>query len=151
MRDAYREALDTLIELGAERALILQGPAPLRATLSYGFDSEALWSDQVSLSLLESSLKGEPLLVADVNETPLADRWSIQVSGIRSVVCVPFWSPSSRVLGLIYADTRDLKAAFTRVTMNSVLSAARRLERTLYGAPVPNQRFPSQSKLRRRS
>jgi type II secretory pathway component PulF len=137
VRDAYREALDTLIELGAERALILQGPAPLRATLTHGFESDVSWSDQVSLSLLERSLEGEPLLVADINETPMADRWSVQVSGIRSVVCVPFWSPSSRVLGLIYADTRSMKEAFSRSTMNAVLSAARRLERTLYGGAIP--------------
>ena len=39
--------------------------------------------------------------------------------------------------GLIYADTRSMKEAFSRSTMNAVLSAARRLERTLYGGAIP--------------
>lgn len=136
MRDAYEEALETLVGLGVERALILQGPAPLKARISHGFDSALQWSDQVSLGILERSLEGEPLLVGDVSSTPFAERASVQLTGICSVICVPFWSPSSRILGLLYVDTRSLKNAFTRTTMNAVLSCARRLERTLYGGPV---------------
>ena len=137
MADPYQDALNTLISLGAERALVLQGPAPLTPRLMHGFDQEAPWSDQISLGILERSLQGEPLLLGDVANSDLGGRWSVEVSGIRSVVCVPFWSPSSRILGLLYADTRTMSESFTRATMSAVQTCARHLERALYGGHAP--------------
>lgn len=105
----------------------------MQARLTHGFDQSASWSDQVSLGILEQSLQGEPLLLADVSKSSLAERWSVQISGICSVVCVPFWSPSSRIIGLLYADTRSLHRAFSRETISAMQRCARRLEQTLYG------------------
>ncbi len=134
MADPYREALQTLVGLGAERVLVLQGPDPMQPRLLHGFDEQAQWRDQVSLGVLQRSFQGEPLLVGDVRSSPLAERWSVQVSGVCSLVCVPFWSPSSRILGLLYADT---KKAFTRETMTAMQRCARKLEQALYGtAPL---------------
>ena len=122
-----------MVGLGADRVLVLQGPAPLQARLTHGFDQAASWSDQISLGILEQSLQGEPLLLADVSKSSLAERWSVQISGICSVVCVPFWSPSSRIVGLLYADTRTLQRAFSRETISAMQRCARHLEQTLYG------------------
>ena len=133
MPDPYREALNSLVGLGADRVLVLQGPAPMQARLSHGFDQTSNWSDQISLGVLERSLQGEPLLLADVSQSSLANRWSVQISGICSVVCVPFWSPSSRILGLLYADTRTMQRAFSRETISAMQACARRLEQALYG------------------
>ena len=141
MADPFQQALSTLIGLGAERALILQGPAPLQARLSHGFDEQSPWTDQISLGVLERSLQGEPLLLADVRQNELGQRWSVEVSGIYSLVCVPFWSPSSRILGLLYADTRSLRS-FSRDTMSAVQKAARQLERALYGGEAPLPESP---------
>ena len=137
MADPYRDALNTLVGLGADRVLVLQGPAPLQARLSHGFDQAKNWSDQISLGVLEQPLRGEPLLLADVSQSALANRWSVQISGICSVVCVPFWSPSSRILGVLYADTRSLQRTFSRETIAAMQRCARCLEQSLYGASRP--------------
>lgn len=89
-------------------------------------------------------MQGEPLLLGDIAHSDLANRWSVEVTGIRSVVCVPFWSPSSRILGLLYADTRAMSAAFTRATMSAVQNCARHLERSLYGGPPPEAQVHEQ-------
>lgn len=146
MLDPYGDALQTLIGLGADRALVLQGPAPLQVRHSHGFAEEQPWTDQVSLGLLERSLQGEPLLLADVRDTGWLERWSVEVTGIQSVVCVPFWSPSSRIVGILYADTLSLRNAFTRATMDAVQHCARKLERALYGGPpLPDPAIPVQA------
>lgn len=140
MADPYREVVQTLVGLGAERVLVLQGPQPLQPRLLHGFDGQTCWKDQVSLGVLERSFQGEPLLLGDVRNSPLGERWSVQVNNICSLVCVPFWSPSSRILGLLYADTRK---AFSRETMAAMQRCARRLEQALYGAPpVPDAAPP---------
>jgi type II secretory pathway component PulF len=140
MADPYQEALNTMISLGAERVLVLQGPAPLKARLCHGFEDIDNWSDQISLGVLERSLQGEPILLADIKESSLAERFSVQISGICSVVCLPFWSPSSRILGLLYADTKSLKRAFSRESIAAMQRCARMLEQALYGGDAKHIR-----------
>lgn len=156
--EPFQDALRTLMDLGAERILVLQGPEPMRVCAAYGIKDEVPWTDQVSLSLLQKSLgEGECVLLGDAQTTSLADRWSVAVSEIRSVLCVPFWSPSSRIVGILYADTRSRAGVFTKKAMETMQSCARNLERALYGgsqalAPQktlideqPRQRRPSGS------
>ena len=115
MADPYREVLQALVGLGAERVLVLQGPQPLQPKLIHGFQGQ--WQDHIDLSRLQ--------------ERPVSDERSI---------CVPFWSPSSRILGFLYADTRK---AFRRETLSAVQRCARKLEQALYGAaPPPVLRSP---------
>lgn len=142
--EPYQDALRSLMDLGAERVLVLQGPEPMTVRAAYGIKDEVPWTDQVSLSLLQKSLgEGECVLLGDAQTTSLADRWSVAVSEIRSVLCVPFWSPSSRIVGILYADTRDRAGVFTKKAMETMQSCARNLERALYGgsqAQAPPQK-----------
>ncbi|MFN8611359.1 MAG: type II secretion system F family protein [Vulcanimicrobiota bacterium] len=142
--EPFQEALSALKTLGAERILVLQGPEPLKLRASYGIRDELPWTDQVSLSLLEKSLAGgECLLLGDAQTSPLAERWSLAVSEIRSVLCVPFWSPSSRIVGILYADTLSKAGVFSRKALETMQTCARNLERALYGgsqAPLPTTR-----------
>lgn len=132
------------MSLGAERVLVLQGPEPMRVCAAYGIKDELPWTDQVSLSLLQKSLgEGECVLLGDAQASSLADRWSVAVSEIRSVLCVPFWSPSSRIVGILYADTRSRAGAFSKKAMETMQTCARNLERALYGgsqAALPAQK-----------
>lgn len=135
------------MQLGAERILVLQGPEPLKLKAAFGIKEEMPWTDQVSLGLLQQSLtNGECLLLGDAQSSAMADRWSVAVSEIRSVLCVPFWSPSSRIVGILYADTLSRAGAFTRKAMETMQACARNLERSLYGAsqasPPPEKPAP---------
>lgn len=116
MADPYREVLQALVGLGAERVLVLQGPQPLQPKLIHGFQGQ--WQDHIDLGQLQ--------------ERPVSDERSI---------CVPFWSPSSRILGFLYADTRK---AFSRETVTAVQRCARKLEQALYGAAPPPASSPGQ-------
>lgn len=136
MADNYREAVQTLVKLGAERVLILRGPAPMKPSFSHGFDDQCQWSDQVSMGVVERSLAGEAVMVADIEQSPLFERWSVQLSGIRSVVCLPFWSPSSRVLGLLYIDTKSPHKTFGREAIAAMQRCAQMLEGSLHRQPA---------------
>ncbi|MCW5867669.1 MAG: type II secretion system F family protein [Candidatus Eremiobacteraeota bacterium] len=132
--EPFQDALRTLMDLGAERVLVLQGPEPMKVRAAYGIKDEVPWTDQISLSLLQKSLgAGECVLLGDAQTSSLADRWSVAVSEIRSVLCVPFWSPSSRIVGILYADTRSRAGVFTKKAMETMQACARNLERALYG------------------
>lgn len=140
--EVFEDAVSTIKALGAERVLVLQGPQPLKLRAAYGMKEEVPWNEQVSLSILERSLaSGECLLLGDARTSAGGDRWSVAVSEIRSVLCVPFWSPSSRIVGLLYADTLSRANVFTKKAMDTMLTVARNLERALYGgsqAPLPS-------------
>lgn len=145
--EAYQDAVSALKTLGAERILVVQGPEPLKLRAAYGMRDEVPWNEQVSLSILEKSLSsGECLLLGDARTSSAAERWSVAVSEIRSVLCVPFWSPSSRIVGVLYADTLSKANVFTKKAMETMQACARNLERALYGgsqAPLPAPAAPS--------
>jgi type II secretory pathway component PulF len=132
--EPFQEVLNTLVGLGAERVLVLEGPPPYKVRAAYGMKENQPWSDQVSLSLLEETIGlGSPLLLGDALDSPRGDRWSLMLNQVRSVLCVPFWTPSSRIAGILYADTRSRAGVFSRKAMDAVQACARQLEASLYG------------------
>lgn len=94
--------------------------AALEATLS-GTDSTN--RAEISTSVVETVLdSAQPLLTHNAMEDPrFAARQSVQLSHLRSVLCVPLMT-QGRVLGIIYLDNRAQSGMFTEKQL-TMLSA----------------------------
>lgn len=132
-------------DLGAERALVLyrqgleSGEEPL-ILAAHGIETKNFWLQApVSSSLLKTVLAdGEPLLLGDVEQDgELSARLSVIVSGIRSVLCVPFKGKGEKAAGLLYADSLVCTHAFGPTQLESACDFARKLERDLGGPARP--------------
>ena len=157
---ALEEIVTAFRDLGAERILLVAGPQPLELLGSYGLAPEFRWTEQISLSILERCLReGSPLLMGDA-QAELRERWSVAATDIRSVVCVPYWTPQSRVAGILYADVRSKSGVFTSKALDVAQACARKIETELFGigqdrynhslppeAPVARRRVAVQSSL----
>lgn len=130
----FQQVLSALVNAGAERVLVLEGPAPFRLRAAHGMRDHQPWNEQVSLELLQSAIEeGAPLFVPDVAASPLGERWSLMLNSVRAVLCVPFWTPSSRIAGIVYADICSAAGSFSRKAMDAIQTCARELEASLYG------------------
>lgn len=131
-----------MLRLGAERVLLLEG-ADFQLRASHGMDLRHRWSEQVSLTILERCWKGgEALFLSDARKE-FEDRWSVMASDIRSVVCVPWFSPDHKVAGLIYADVRSRRGAFASHARATVQDCVRQVETALYGQTRPAPAAPT--------
>ncbi len=94
----------------------------LESTLS-GLDTQN--RAEISCTVVESVLdNAQPLLTHNAMEDPrFAGRQSVQLSHLRSVLCVPLIT-QGRVLGIIYVDNRAQSAMFTdrQLTMLSAFA-----------------------------
>lgn len=133
-------------ELKPERALILydeNGSPQLEVVAAHGVDPQTVWTGAPFSTTLLQNVRdsGTPLITSDATRDPdFADVFSLQMSDIRSVICVPFFGPDNRVVGLLYADSRATRGAFKRDDLGTVTTFARRLEELLYrekGAAAP--------------
>ena len=107
----------------------------MEVVAAHGVEPRLVWAGApISTTLLEKVQKsGEPLITSDATRDPdFADVFSLQVSEIRSVVCVPFWGRSEQVVGMLYADSLMKAGAFDREAFTRVVDYARRLEQLLY-------------------
>lgn len=133
--EAYSMALDYLTKiLGAERALVVvRQNGNLQVKGSRGFQADNILGEgDLSLSVLHKVLdKGTPDLRADVQSSPDdSDQLSLQISGIESYLCIPFWEDNGR-FGLLYGDSKNAKTKFSRNHSNRAVRFARHLERSL--------------------
>ena len=118
--------------LQPERALILEGD---QVRACHGLEADEVFCGApISLSLLEDvRTRGEPLLIGDARTAPqYKDSWSLLLSGIRSVLCVPFLNPAGSVQGLLYADSRTQVGCFNQASLELVVRCARLMEAQLY-------------------
>lgn len=131
-RVCFQSAMQTLIDgLKPGRALIFfDGEVRSR----HGLPELDLESLPVSLSVIHSVLEeAQPLHCSKVAADPeLSERWSVVVSQVESLICVPLWSPQGAVVGVIYADCGPEQKTLLRPHFNQALDTARRLERVLY-------------------
>lgn len=134
----FQQVLNTLVSAGAERVLVLEGPAPFTLRAAHGMRDHQPWNEQVSLELLQSAIEERaPLFVPDVASSPFGERWSLMLNSVRAVLCVPFWTPSSRIAGIVYADICSTAGVFSRRALEAIQTCARQLEASLYGAKPP--------------
>ena len=116
----------------------------------HGIDPVSVFGDApLCTGLLRDAFEsGEPLLIGDArqSEAGSSDSLSLLLSGIRSVMLVPYRSPDGAVAGLLYADSRVRSGQFNRSDLELAGMMARRLEAIVYkddrqpftaGLPVP--------------
>jgi type II secretory pathway component PulF len=134
--DALRFMVDTL---GADRAAVLstRGRPSYRALKVWatrGISKEGFWDGEpVSLQLFEQVYdSGRPLLLADAqNDLEASAHISVGLSGIRSVICFPFFNSRGEVIGLLYADSLVRTNSFRASHVNAVKEYVRGLEERL--------------------
>ncbi len=149
--EPYRTVLSQAVrDFKPERALIMaREPQGLRMLAAYGFqvgDGQVI-DLSLSLHLLEEVLAtATPRFSQDLQaELGYFSRTSVLVSGVRALMCVPFW-PSPAIdepddtapTGLVYLDTRLAPNAFADRDHSELLKLARVLEGKLREpAPLP--------------
>ena len=75
-------------------------------------------SIQISRSIVQEALeRNVAILISNVQDGPWRDNESIIQKAIHSAMCVPLWDNSEKeekIIGLIYADRRELTEPFTQ-------------------------------------
>ncbi|MBI3928914.1 MAG: type II secretion system F family protein [Armatimonadetes bacterium] len=133
--EVYENALDYLTgPLAAERALIItiEGEE-LRVKGARGLaGAPDLHSSDISLGVVRSALdSGVPVNLCEGRmDSDLLDRLSLELSGIRSVVCVPYWEASGR-RGVLYADSRIDARSLGPAARDRAIRFARFMEQRL--------------------
>src|SRR5262249_51620409 len=125
-----------MAQLPAQRAVLLfgeDGDRDFTPRVSEGVELGEFWqAAPLSLSLLRKVREqGIPLLVKDVRNEAGTASLSLLLSNVRSLLCVPFWGPSGRLCGLLYADTQGDQGAFSREHLDASLRLVRQLEEQL--------------------
>ncbi len=131
------QALDTVLQLsGLERGFVLYATAgePLRVHATRGLHPEDLASASFagSATAVERALAdGKPVVCSDTGDAPwLGARPSIQLGGIRSLLCVPLMRTGASS-GVIYADSRTPGLPITELDLELVENVARQTETAL--------------------
>lgn len=125
--------------LSADRAVVLSnrgesGYRDLKAWAAHGLSLQTLWENEpVSLKLFDRVYdSGKPLLLADAqNDLETSSFISVGLSGIRSVLCFPFFNSKREVTGLLYADSlvkvNSFKASHFKAIKNYIQAMEQRL------------------------
>jgi type IV pilus assembly protein PilC len=142
LRAHAQSAIDFMLELGAERALVLEvgsKSGSLEIIGAHGVASKSLEMASVSLGVIHQVLKqGKPLHAADATKDPrTADRWSLEVAKVKSVMCVPFWGKSECVKGVLYADTRARHGVFQSSHLSQLMAQVAMMEARFRGEDSP--------------
>ncbi|MBI3928138.1 MAG: tetratricopeptide repeat protein [Armatimonadetes bacterium] len=138
LRELFEKALSLILEeLSPERAFIAykeKGSQELTPQSTHGIDPGNIFTTgEISLEVIKQVLKtGEPLQLVDAIQTPgFANRTSVILSGLRSILCVPIKHPSGLVIGVIYADNRLKAGAFGDQHLSIAAGLARAVEERL--------------------
>ena len=118
LRELFERALSALLaELNPERAFIAYKESGQEFTPqgTHGIDPQAIFvAGEISTELLKQvTREGKGVCLVDAIQHPgLANRTSVILSGLRSIICAPILHPSGLVVGLVYADNRLKAGAF---------------------------------------
>lgn len=119
LRELFEKAIAILVEkLNPERAFIGYKDKNTNELIpqgTHGIDPQAIFeTGEISTELVKSVLReGKPVCMVDANQHPgFANRTSVILSGLRSIICVPILHPSGLSVGLLYADNRLKAGAF---------------------------------------
>ncbi|MGE0493751.1 MAG: tetratricopeptide repeat protein [Vulcanimicrobiota bacterium] len=136
--ELFAKAMESILtDLGPERAFILYGQrdnGTWKTQASHGLDGDrVLVSGEISLQPLRHVLAdGEPVMLLDAREDPeYSGRMSVNLSGVRSVICVAWKDRSDQVAGLVYADDRVRRSAFLEDNLAWLLELADKIRRQL--------------------
>ncbi len=119
LRELFESALNALLEeLSPERAFIAykeKGSQEFEPRGTHGLEPQSVFTTgEISLEVIKNVVReGKPVHLVDAIRAPgFAHRTSVILSGLRSILCVPFKHPSGLVVGMIYADNRLKAGAF---------------------------------------
>lgn len=136
------QTLDIVIELsGLERGFVLYSAdgAPLRVRASRGFAVDDIASRQFagSAAAVDRAIaERRSLVCCDTAESPwLGARPSVQLGGIRALVCVPL-QLAGRAVGAIYTDSRKPGPVVSELDLELIESVARHAEAALEAARI---------------
>ncbi len=125
--------LELLVEvMKAERGFILlaaEGDSGLVPYAGSNVDLEnILINEEVSQTIIQTVVeKQEPLLTTNAMQDPrFADRISVLIAGLRSVLCVPL-SSERGFFGLMYLDNRSETGFFKKKDKDYLTDSARNL------------------------
>ena len=120
--------------LNPERAFIAykkKDTQELEPQGTHGIDPQEIFvTGEISLSLIKNVMRDmEPALLVDAGQDPnLAQKTSVILSGLRSILCVPIKHPSGLAVGVVYADNRLRAGAFSDEQLSSVVELTHALE-----------------------
>ncbi|MGE0488347.1 MAG: tetratricopeptide repeat protein [Vulcanimicrobiota bacterium] len=119
LRELFESALAALLaELSPERAFIAykeKGSREFEPRGTHGLEPQSVFTTgEISLEVIKTVVhEGKPVHLVDAIQAPgFSNRTSVILSGLRSILCVPFKHPSGLVVGMIYADNRLKAGAF---------------------------------------
>lgn len=137
-RELFERALTVLLEeLSPERAFIAykeKGSQEFEPRGTHGIDPAAIFvTGEISLEVLKTVVhEGKPVHLVDAIQAPgYANRTSVILSGLRSILCVPIKHPSGLVMGMIYADNRLKAGAFKEEHLNWTVELAQAVAQKL--------------------
>ncbi len=133
--EASNEVLRTMLEYsiqltGAERGFVFLGESADSFCLECGRDrhgNELAGEPSVSRSVIRDAAESQDdFILSDITDEIAAERESIMVNAIRSIVAIPLRAQgSSSLLGLLYLDSQSRNQDFSQVG-NDILHAMAR-------------------------
>lgn len=148
LRELFERALTIMLDkLNPERAFIAYKEKDSQELLpqgTHGIDPQSMFvTGEISMEVIKQVLRdGKPINLVDAIQHPgYANRTSVILSGLRSILCVPIKHPSGLIVGLVYADNRLKAGAFDQSHVDWVCELMARVESRL----VPVLRTPAES------
>ncbi len=138
LRELFERALTIMLDkLNPERAFIAYKEKDSQELLpqgTHGIDPQSMFvTGEISMEVIKQVLRdGKPINLVDAIQHPgYANRTSVILSGLRSILCVPIKHPSGLIVGLIYADNRLKAGAFDQSHVDWVCELMARVESRL--------------------
>jgi tetratricopeptide (TPR) repeat protein len=138
LRELFERSLGCVLELlSPERAFIAYKQNDTQELVpqgTHGIDPQAIFvTGEISLTIIKNVMRDlEPALQLDAGQDPgLAQKTSVVLSGLRSILCVPIKHPSGLAVGVVYADNRLRAGAFSEEQLNEVLKLTKLIEARL--------------------
>jgi len=120
LHEVLERAMDMVIDfVKAERGFIMlrdKESGALEVKAARGIEPEAITGGQeISQTIItQAADEGKPVLSLNAMQDPrFADRKSVMVSGLRSVMCVPL-AVQDRIIGVVYVDNRMKTGLFNQ-------------------------------------
>jgi len=138
LRELFERALTIMLDkLNPERAFIAYKEKDSQELLpqgTHGIDPQSMFvTGEISMEVIKQVLRdGKPINLVDAIQHPgYANRTSVILSGLRSILCVPIKHPSGLIVGLVYADNRLKAGAFDQSHVDWVCELMARVESRL--------------------
>jgi GAF domain-containing protein len=127
---------EVLLTLRLERAVIfVKMGDSWQVSSAHEVPTDDFWNiAPISLSVVESAAAGEIVHLVDApSSEKFGSKDSVILTGIRSVACAPYTDSTGHVRGLLYADNRIEKGAFSPDDVNTLQELANEMGRRLFG------------------